>query len=261
MKKSFYILIPLIVISSCKKEVIIYYEDNNIVAHRGAWKDGHCPQNSLASLRKAIEMKCVGSEFDVWLTKDDSLVVIHDPKYAGKYIEKSTYASLAQTKLSNGETLPTLRQYLHAAAGQDQTKLFVELKSLSNDARKLDKITDHIIDAVNEMQMQDHVIYTSFYYYIVQRVHQQLPSAKTLFLGGTSSPDKISSDGISGIAYDIDSFYNHTDWVVSAQTDDLILTAWTVNNDREYSWLLNNKFDYVFTDEPKSLFRALDKTR
>jgi glycerophosphoryl diester phosphodiesterase len=247
---------------ACKKDAeIIYYEDNNIVAHRGAWKDFGCPQNSLASLQKAIEMKCVGSEFDVWLTKDDSLIVEHDQFYAGENVEKATYKSLAATKLSNGEVLPTLRQYLLRASGQNQTKLFLEIKSLSYDQNKLNEVTDSIINLVTEMQMQDHIIYTSFVFYTLQRVHQRLPSAITQFLGGTSSPDKIRSAGISGISYDIKVFYRHLDWLPLAESDSLIVGAWTVNDEDQYIWLMNNKFNYIITDEPKLLFRALDKTR
>jgi glycerophosphoryl diester phosphodiesterase len=262
MKINICIVFLWIAALSCKKElVIIYYEDNNIVAHRGAWKDGGCPQNSLASLRKAIEMNCIGSEFDVWLTKDDSLIVEHDPKYAGKYVEKATYTSLAVTRLFNGEKLPTLRQYLLTASGQNQTKLFLEIKSSNYDTETLNKVTDMILDLVTEMQMQDRVIYTSFIFYTLQRVHQRLPAATTQFLGGTFSPDNIKSAGISGINYDIDSFYQHLDWLPLAMADSLSLGAWTVNNEQQFLWLTHNNFNYVITDEPRSLFRALGKMR
>jgi glycerophosphoryl diester phosphodiesterase len=263
MKKIICAFILLITWVACKKEpgIIIYYESNNIVAHRGAWQDGHCPQNSLASLHKAIEMKCIGSEFDVWLTKDDSLVVEHDPEYAGQVVERSTYASLSKTKLSNGEVLPTLRQYLLAASGQDQTKLFLEVKSLENNEKKLDHATDRILDLVEKTQMQGHMIYTSFYLYPLQRIHRRFPSAITQFLGGTYSPDNIKSAGISGINYEIDSFYKHSDWLPSARADSLVLGAWVVDDAQQYIWLVNNKVDYIITDVPNTLFRALDKMR
>ncbi|HQG57143.1 MAG TPA: glycerophosphodiester phosphodiesterase family protein, partial [Bacteroidales bacterium] len=45
-----------------------------VIAHRGAWKKNGHPQNSIASLRNAIELKVDGSEFDVRITSDDSLV-------------------------------------------------------------------------------------------------------------------------------------------------------------------------------------------
>ena len=54
------------------------FADNIVVAHRGAWKKNNFPENSIASLKHAIELKCTGSEFDVWMTADDSLVINHD---------------------------------------------------------------------------------------------------------------------------------------------------------------------------------------
>ena len=64
---------------------------NPVVAHRGAWKKNNLPQNSIASLKKAIEIGCIGSEFDVRMTADDSLVVNHDSDYHGFQIEKTNY--------------------------------------------------------------------------------------------------------------------------------------------------------------------------
>lgn len=54
---------------------------NGVVAHRGAWKNDGLPQNSIASLKKAISLEVAGSEFDVQLTADGVLVLNHDPVY------------------------------------------------------------------------------------------------------------------------------------------------------------------------------------
>ncbi|MBS1745104.1 MAG: glycerophosphodiester phosphodiesterase [Bacteroidetes bacterium] len=260
MKKSICIIILLSFLACKKSEVpVIYYTDNNVVAHRGAWADYHLPQNSIASLRKAIEMNCAGSEFDVWLTQDDSLVVTHDPNYGGHKVERSTYAELAKTRLSNGEILPTLRQYLAAGAGQNQTILFLEIKSMTYKDEVMNHITDKVTNLVNDMQMQVHIIYTSFHFSALQRVHQNIPNAKTFFLGGGYAPDYIRSSGISGLAYDIDTFYKHSNWPQIAKNDNLSLCAWIVNDNDQFQWLYNNKFDYIITDEPNNLFRWIDK--
>ncbi|MBR2007767.1 MAG: glycerophosphodiester phosphodiesterase, partial [Alistipes sp.] len=65
------------------------FHDNKVISHRGAWKNTGHPQNSLASFRAAAEMGCHGSECDVHLTLDDSLVVYHDLSHAGMLIEKT----------------------------------------------------------------------------------------------------------------------------------------------------------------------------
>ena len=46
---------------------------NNVVAHRGGASECKAPDNSLASLRYAIEQGCYGSECDIYWTKDDNV--------------------------------------------------------------------------------------------------------------------------------------------------------------------------------------------
>ena len=80
--KSFYI----IAICLISIQPAISQKQTQIIAHRGAWKEFALPENSIAALQKAIELKCYGSEFDVRRTKDGILLVNHDPVYYGDTI-------------------------------------------------------------------------------------------------------------------------------------------------------------------------------
>ena len=100
-----------------------------VVAHRGYWKAEGSAQNSVASLKKAIEIGARGSECDVYITTDGVVVVHHDPTIDGKRIDESTYAALKDCKLSNGEAIPTLDELLAIARKQKHTKLIIEIKS------------------------------------------------------------------------------------------------------------------------------------
>ena len=86
-----------------------------VVAHRGYWMTEGSAQNSIASLQKAAEIGCWGSEFDVWMTADGIPVVFHDATVEGIRIEDTTYATLMNHRLQNGEFIPTLQQYLTEA--------------------------------------------------------------------------------------------------------------------------------------------------
>lgn len=66
------------------------FAPNPVVAHRGAFKAKGLPENSVAALQEAIRLKCTGSEFDVRMSADDSLIINHDPHYGHKEIEKTT---------------------------------------------------------------------------------------------------------------------------------------------------------------------------
>ena len=100
-----------------------------VIAHRGYWKTEGSAQNSIRSLELAKEIKVYGCEFDVHLTADNVPVVFHDQHINGKDIQKTSYAELKDHKLPNGETLPTLEQYLKRAKKVKRIKLIFELKS------------------------------------------------------------------------------------------------------------------------------------
>ena len=72
---------------------------NKVVAHRGAWKNHQLTENTVGSLKKAIELGCEGSEFDVWLSADNIPVVCHNASVGGQLIEQTTAAELQKISL------------------------------------------------------------------------------------------------------------------------------------------------------------------
>ena len=115
--------------------------NNIVVAHRGAYKaysgNGALPHNSIASLRRAISLGCYGSECDIYWTKDNNVVVVHADsktcKINGLYPWESTVAQLRNAgKLSNGEQLPTLQDYLEVLIEESKcTKLVLDIKNIT----------------------------------------------------------------------------------------------------------------------------------
>ena len=79
-----------------------------VIAHRGYWVAEGSAQNSLASFAKADAIGVYGSEFDVWFTADDQLVVNHDRTFKGVCMPEATGAEATAVVLDNGEQLPTL---------------------------------------------------------------------------------------------------------------------------------------------------------
>ena len=120
-----------------------------VIAHRGFWKTPGSSQNSITSLLKADSIGCYGSEFDVWLTKDSKLVVNHDPVYKMRPMEYSKGDALTGLKLSNGENLPSLEQYLKVGK-EHNTKLILELKALNSKKRET-KAVQEILATVKKM--------------------------------------------------------------------------------------------------------------
>ncbi len=93
-------MMAIVVFSSCNAK------KNAVVAHGGAWKKNNLQENSIAALRHAIDMKLPGTEFDVWRTADDSLVINHDAHYNKLPIEETNYADLIKFKLQMVRSCP-----------------------------------------------------------------------------------------------------------------------------------------------------------
>ncbi|HUC81408.1 MAG TPA: glycerophosphodiester phosphodiesterase family protein [Flavisolibacter sp.] len=235
------------------------FADNVVVAHRGAFKKNGLPENSIAALREAIRLKCTGSEFDVHMSADDVLLVNHDPHYAGLDIEKTTYQQLAATKLSNGEVLPTLREYLiEGLRNNTSTQLVLEIKpSASKERGRL--IAERVMQLVKEMKAEKMVTYISFDYGILKRLEELDKTAITQYLNGEIPPRQLKADGIDGADYHFSVFKKHPEWIAEAKQEGILLNAWTVNEEADMQWLLSQKFDFITTNELELLFSILKK--
>lgn len=231
---------------------------NPVVAHRGAWKKNNLPENSIASLKHAIALGCTGSEFDVRMSMDDSLVINHDPDYNRLVIEKSSYSRLAEYKLSNGEKIPTLREYLRAGLENNrQTMLVLEIKPSGTGKERAEFIAEKIVQLVHEMNAQPMICYISFDYAILKKIREIDPGASLQYLNGDKSPDELKAGGLNGADYHYSVFRTHPEWIESAKKNKIVLNAWTVNDAGDMDWLLAKDFDFITTNEPELLFERI----
>ena len=162
-----------------------------IAAHRGYWD---CPeaggaQNSIASLKKAQDFRCWGSEFDVHLTSDNVVVVNHDPSINGKEIQTNTYAFIKDELLKNGETISTLDDYLTQGEKSKKTILVLELKKQQN-AERESLMTDLVVEALKQHGLfkPKRVMFISFSMFICEKPGLPLQSVPRTSRMGEGSP-------------------------------------------------------------------------
>jgi glycerophosphoryl diester phosphodiesterase len=102
--------------------------------HRGA--RGHEPENTLRSIRKALELGADGVEVDVYFVEGE-LVVIHD-RTLGRttngrgYVMKKSFAYLRSLDAGRGEKIPTLAEVFDTV--NHRAVINVELKGPSTAA-------------------------------------------------------------------------------------------------------------------------------
>lgn len=257
----FLVLLSLIVLASCSSSknsttMEPRFADNVVIAHRGAWKLKNHPENSIASLKEAIALKCTGSEFDVHLTKDDSLVINHDHDYFGMPIGTTDFSTLYQKKLSNGETIPTLREYLMAGLENNrQTRLVIELKPSKVGPDRARLSAEKAVALVRELKAEPMVVYISFDFAILQRILELDPNANTQYLNGEKSPEELKAAGVRGADYHYQVFRKNPGWIQMAKDNQVDLNVWTVNNPEDMDWFLSQGFRYITTNEPEILLK------
>ncbi len=230
-----------------------------MIAHRGSWKNTEVPQNSIASLNKAVEQKAWGTEFDVHLTKDDILVVTHDQDFYGIDIATSTYEELLAKKHSNGESIPTAEEYLKEGLKQKKTKLIYELKTNKLGTERTLKAAELSVALVKKLKAGKQVEYIAFSYDACLILKELDKKAKVHYLNGDKSPQEIKAAGLSGLDYHLSVYKKHPEWIGEAKKLGLKTNVWTVNREDDMHHFIEQKIDYITTDEPELLNSILKK--
>lgn len=232
------------------------WNKNQVIAHRGAWKKNNLPENSIASLKEAVRIGCYGSEFDVHMTSDSVLVVNHDPEFLGLSIAKLTYQELLAKKHSNGESIPTLEAYLKEGMKQKHTKLILELKPSKISPERDLHMTGKAVAMVKKLKAEAWVDYISFSYEILKHVKELQPKANVAYLNGDAPLEKLKADGFYGADYNL-AVYKKGEWFQKARELGLTINAWTVNTADDMNWFLDNKADFITTNEPELLLEVI----
>ena len=231
-----------------------------VIAHRGYWTAPGSAQNSLTSFSKADSIGVYGSEIDVWLTADDRLIVNHDRVYKGTDIdmEKATAREIMQIVLPNGkENIPSLDQYLDLVASKPDTRLILEMKSLS-DLNREDLAAEKIVRALRRHGVLERTDIIAFSINACLAFKKLIPDTKIYYLNGDLPPKSIKKLGLAGIDYSMGALRRHPEWVKQAHDLGLEVNVWTVDSEEDMRYFIDLGVDYITTDYPE-LLQALLK--
>lgn len=133
-------MISLFVVSCMEKKHPL------VIGHRGA--AGYETENTIPSIKKAIELGVDAIEIDVFKIKSGEIVVFHDAnlkRLAGTdlNIEELTLAELEDIRLENGSRIPQLGEVLDVI--DNRVRLNIELKGAGT-ARGVHKIVSDCIN-------------------------------------------------------------------------------------------------------------------
>jgi len=234
-----------------------------IIGHRGG--AAGFPENTLAAFKKAVELGADGVEFDVQLTKDGEVVVIHDElidrTMSGSGLVKDH--SLSQLRqLSAGEffspdfkdqKIPTLAEVLEIV--QDLEIINIELKNYL----PYPELEEKVLKLVDQFQIRDQVIISSFNHYSLQKVKKLQPEIKT----GALLMAKIINSSDYAFKRGFDALHLHfltADQEIVDKTHfmGMQLNVYTVNFSESVVELLDKGVDMIMTDDLEMALKLRD---
>lgn len=218
-----------------------------IVAHRGHHSAEGAAQNAISSLIAADEASIEVVEFDVVMTADNHLVVAHGPNHPADNnmrIGDTTLDTLRTTPLPNGETLPTLDEYLDVAMRYPNIHMLVEIKIWGDE--DVEACFNAIEDAIAERGLSERATYISF----SRKICDLAAEHGAMYLAGDLSPKRVAKRGYKGISYPTVILRLHPAWIRRAHNLGLEVSIWTVNNRKDAEWAIRHNVDYITTDNP-----------
>lgn len=235
-----------------------------LFAHRGF--SGKFPENTLLAFRKAAELDVFGVEFDVHLTADGQLVVIHDETInrtsngsgfvkdmALQELRRYDYGSWFGEQFA-GEKIPTLREVL-AVYKETDHMLNIEIKS---DIFEYEGIEQLISEEISAYGLQKRIIVSSFNHESIQRFHQLQPAVQTGVLFGSLIINIDSYvQALPGDALHIHYAHMYRKTIQKAMENGCTVRAFTVNDAAIARQLQAAGIDAVFTDVPDIILSGL----
>lgn len=263
------------------------------IAHRGA--RSLAPENTLAAARKALQSGADLWECDVALTADGEPVILHDDNLRRTSNASSVYPNRKPWKVQAftvdelkkldfgswflttdpfkqiksgriqpaelqkfvGEPIPTLREAL-AFTKENNWQISLEIKDLRGtpgDANVVQKI----VDIINELDMEEQVMVSSFNHLYITLAKKLLPALRTGAL-----VEWLDLNPLARLRQTGAQSYNPGVRLANARTvraireQGLDVYVWTVNKETSMRKLIKAGVTGIITDFPQILKTVLD---
>jgi len=229
-----------------------------IFAHRGS--SAHAPENTLAAFELAARQGAPAIEFDVKLTADRQVVIIHDQTLNRTTNGSGPVASLslaAVRELDAGswfsqayhsEKIPLLSEVFEAVG----KKVLINVE-LTNYATPFDGLVNEVAALVKKHGMQERVIFSSFLFTNLLAAKHLLPGVpcgQLIFEGNSGWWQRLAAGFMSIEAEHPYITDVSAKLVKSAHIRGRRVHVWTVNDPADMRRLKSLAVDGIFVDDP-----------
>lgn len=252
-----------------------------VQGHRGA--RAVLPENTLAAFRHALTVGVDVLELDLQVTKDDVLVVAHDPRIPawcsareGDAVRSMTLTELRAldcgTKLNPrfpkqraapGEKIPTLSEVL--ALDDGKVRFNIETKSVPGEpdlSVPPAKWAELVVSAIDLAKLRKRASVQSFDHRVLHEVKKRAKDITLVALIDESLPDLVL---VTRAAKATVTSPNHLwltkDDVTRLQRAKLRVVVWTVNEPKDWQRMIDIGVDGIITDDPAALIAWLESAK
>ena len=235
------------------------FAQNMFIAHRGA--SFLAPENTIASANLAWDRGADAVECDIYLTKDNRVMVIHDKDTkrtcSGKknlvitdspsVLLRDLDAGSWKDERYKGEKIPFLSELIKTVpAGKT---LVVEIKSSSD-------VLPHLKRVVDESGKAKQIVFIAFDWDTIVKAKKMFPNNKCYWLSSSKSAVKrkipeVAAEGLDGV--DLNNKIIDEEIVKLAKEHHLEVLAWTVDDPAEVQRLNKLGVTKITTNRPKWL--------
>ena len=211
-----------------------------IFAHRGA--SAYAPENTMEAFELAAKQGADGIELDVHVTKDGEVVVTHDEK-----IERVSNGSGFVKDMTLREVLEFVKTTTMAVNIELKTGLYW-----------YPNIEEKTVALVDELGMQERIIYSSFNHHSIAKLKEIDSAAETAWLFSDvilNVEQYAKANGVEGLHPAVYHMYM-SDFMKRWNESGEKVRVWTVNNEKDMKNFIQNDLEAVITNYPDVALRV-----
>lgn len=229
-----------------------------LIAHRGA--SGYAPENTISSFNKAVEMGSKAIEFDVQMTKDEEIVVIHDYTVnrttgGNGYVKNSMLDDLKKLDAGawfdnsfKGEKIPTLQEVLETLP--EDIFLNIEIKQMAFDYRNIEKKVLSLLQKYNRVEK---ALISSFNHNCLKKMKKLDKDIRTALLISSNllNPcEYVEANHLDLYSINQSKAFISEELVCSAKENGYKVYCYTVNDSETARFCEAIGIDAIFTNYP-----------
>ncbi|MFX1569713.1 MAG: glycerophosphodiester phosphodiesterase [Promethearchaeota archaeon] len=234
-----------------------------VIGHAGGKTTG--PENTLKAFKKAIHLKADYIELDLRLSKDNEIVIFHDPDTfnitgISGLVKDKTLKELKILNVGEGEKMPTFQEVIELA--NNKINLLLHIAAAH--------IEDQVICLLKDYGYIEKTIVSCMIHRYLFKYQALKPNLKVAALENLYSEDlakweirrKLIDNAVKNKFYAINPEYHLVDaqFITYAHQNNLKIFPWTVNEQTIMRILIELGVDGIITDDIPLLNKALGKS-